>query len=77
MRYWFRKNRLAEVDVVDHKYRQRHQVGRSREVQEAQDSDCGAGVVTIGLRIGEQSESEFVILGYRDGEEVGDWQSGG
>ena len=77
MRYWFIKHWPVEVNVADRKYRRRHWVGRSREVLEAQYSDCGMGVVTVGLGIGEKSKSEFIVLGSRYGKEGSDWRSSG
>ena len=72
VRYWFIKHRLAEVDVSDRKYGRQHWVGRLREGREAQDSDCGAGIAAVGLGIGEQLESYFIVLSYRNGKEGGD-----
>ena len=77
MRYWFQKHRLAEVDATKLKYGQRHRVIRSREGQEDGDSECGTGVVPVGLRTGEQADSKFIVLGSRDGEEGGDQKISG
>ena len=75
MRYWFRKHCLAEVDVFKGKYGRQHRVRRLREVRKARDTDCVAGVVAVELGTRDQLESEFIILGSRDGKEGGDWRS--
>ena len=77
MSYRFIKHCLAEVDVFDRVFGRRHRFGRLHEFREAQDADFGAGVVAIGLRTGEKSESEFIILVYCDGEKGGDRRSSG
>ena len=75
VRYWSRKTRHSKVNVANRKYGQRHRVGRSREGQEARDADCGTGYVEVGLELGYQLESEFIIFGSRDGKEGSDHQS--
>ena len=72
MIYWFRKHRISDVDVTGRKYGQQHQVGWLREGQEARDTDCGAGVVAVGMGIGEQAESEFIVIGYHNDKEGSD-----
>ena len=74
--YWLGENFLVEFHVTNLEHGRRHWVGRSREGQEAQDDDSGMGVAVIGLWKGDQLEEEVAVLGYRNGEEGGDWQSG-
>ena len=49
----------------------RHPVGCLCGGQEDPDADFGAGVVVIGLGKGKQADSEFIIIGSRDGK----WRS--